>query len=189
VAAGPPREVRQSILDLLDRLPQAAAMVLDASYQVIAWNPLAAALLADFSALAPRDRNLFRRHFLPTDPVARHFGMSGADDFSVFAAGHLRAAAARYPDDPELRALIAELVENSAEFAALWAARPVSGTRHLRKTFDHPVVGPLTLNCDVLAIPDLDQHVVIYTAEPGSSTEEALRLLAVLGTQRMDVPS
>jgi len=53
----------------------------------------------------------------------------------------------------------------------------------------HPVVGPLTLNCDVLALPDLDQHVVIYTAEPGSPTDEALRLLAVVGTQRMNVPS
>jgi hypothetical protein len=28
---------------------------------------------------------------------------------------------------------------------------------------------------------------VIYTADPGSPSEESLRLLSVLGTQRMDV--
>ena len=156
---------------------------------MLAWNPLAAALLMDFSVLPPHDRNLIRRHFLPPDPALRHFGMSGADDFSVFAAGHLRAVATRYPDDPVLCELIAELVENSPEFATLWAARQVTGARHLHKTLNHPVVGPLTLNCDVLALPDLDQHVVIYTAEPGTPTDEALRLLAVVGTQRMDVPS
>lgn len=57
----------------------------------------------------------------------------------------------------------------------------------LRKTFDHAVVGPVTVNCDVLDVADLDQHVVIYTADPGSSSEEALRLLSVVGTQRLGV--
>ena len=58
----------------------------------------------------------------------------------------------------------------------------------LCKTIDHPVVGPVTVNCDVLDITDRDQRVVIYTATPGSPSEEALRLLSVIGTQRLDVP-
>ena len=57
----------------------------------------------------------------------------------------------------------------------------------LCKTFQHPLVGPVTVNCDVLDITDRDQRVVIYTAAPGSPSEEALRLLSVVGTQRMDV--
>lgn len=56
----------------------------------------------------------------------------------------------------------------------------------LCKTFQHPVVGPVTVNCDVLQITDRDQQVVLYTAAPGSPSEEALRLLSVIGTQRMD---
>jgi hypothetical protein len=56
------------------------------------------------------------------------------------------------------------------------------------KNFDHPVVGPITVNCDALDIADRDQRVVIYTAEPGPPAEQALRLLSVIGTQRMDVP-
>jgi len=70
-APGPPREVRQSILDLLDRLPQAAATVTSAMFEVIAWNDLAAALMEDFSALPRRHRNLARRLFLGPNPQGR----------------------------------------------------------------------------------------------------------------------
>ncbi|MEU9311894.1 helix-turn-helix transcriptional regulator [Streptomyces sp. NPDC048256] len=186
---GPSREVRQSIVDLLHRLPQAAAIVLSATYEVIAWNDLAAALLEDFSALPRRDRNLVRRAFLePWRGGTRLYSVSDADEFARTAAQHLRGAAGRYPGDPELTALIDELLTGSAEFAELWAAHEVTARPALCKTFDHPLVGLVTVNCDVLDITDRDQRVVIYTAAPGSPSEEALRLLSVVGTQRMHVP-
>ncbi|MFD7935782.1 helix-turn-helix transcriptional regulator [Streptomyces sp. NPDC059755] len=186
---GPSREVRQSIVDLLHRLPQAAAIVLSAAYEVIAWNDLAAALLEDFSALRRRDRNLVRRAFLePRRDGTRLYSVSDADEFARTAAQHLRGAAGRYPGDPELTALIDELLTGSAEFAELWAAHEVTARPTLCKTFDHPLVGLVTVNCDVLDITDRDQRVVIYTAAPGSPSEEALRLLSVVGTQRMNVP-
>lgn len=184
---GPSREVRQSIVDLLHRLPQAAAFVLSATYEVIAWNDLAAALMEDFSALSRRDRNVVRRAFLPQPDGRRLYSVSDADEFARTAAHHLRAAAARYPDDPELTELIAELLDGSEEFARLWAAHEVAARPTLCKTFDHPLVGPVSVNCDVLDITDRDQRVVIYTAAPGSPSEQALRLLSVIGTQRMDV--
>ncbi|WP_405966711.1 helix-turn-helix transcriptional regulator [Streptomyces sp. NBC_00015] len=186
---GPSREVRQSIVDLLHRLPRAAAIVLSATYEVIAWNDLAAALLEDFSALPRRDRNLVRRAFLePWRDGTRLYSVSDADEFARTAAQHLRGAAGRYPGDLELTALIDELLTGSAEFAELWAAHEVTARPTLCKTFDHPLVGLVTVNCDVLDITDRDQRVVIYTAAPGSPSEEALRLLSVVGTQRMDVP-
>lgn len=186
---GPSREVRQSIVDLLNRLPQAAAIVLSATYEVIAWNALAAALMEDFSALPRRDRNLVRRAFLePWPGGTRLYSVSDADEFARTAAQHLRGAAGRYPGDPELTALIDELLAGSAEFAELWAAHEVAARPTLCKTFDHPLVGLVTVNCDVLDITDRDQRVVVYTAAPGSPSEEALRLLSVVGTQRMNVP-
>ncbi len=184
---GPSREVRQSILDLLHRLPQAAAIVVSATHEVIAWNDLAAALMEDFSAVPRRDRNLLRRVFLGPHPQGRRlYGVSDADTFGRRAAQDLRAAAARYPDDPELTGLVSELLAGSEEFARLWASHDVSTAPTLRKTFQHPLVGPVTVNCDVLDISDRDQRVVIYTAVPGSPSEGALRLLSVIGTQRMD---
>ena len=188
-APGPPRTVRPSIADLIDRLPQAAAIVVSATYEVLAWNGLACALMEDFSALSPRDRNLARRVFLnPPVPGRRLYGVSDADEFARTCALHLRAAAVRYPDDPETAALIDELYSGSAEFAELWESRDVIAHPVLCKTFDHPVVGPITVNCDALDVADSDQRVVIYTPEPGSASEEAMRLLAVVGTQRLDVP-
>ncbi|MFC5827526.1 helix-turn-helix transcriptional regulator [Nonomuraea insulae] len=187
-APGPSREVRPSILDLLRRLPQAAAIVTSATCEVIAWNDLAAALMEDFSALSRRDRNLIRRAFLgPRVHGRRLYGVSDADEFARSSAQDLRAAAARYPDDPEVRELVRELLDGSEEFAWLWAAHDVARQPVMCKTFQHPMVGPVTVNCDVLDITDRDQRVVIYTATPGSPSEEALRLLSVIGTQRMDV--
>ncbi|KPI22218.1 helix-turn-helix domain protein [Actinobacteria bacterium OK074] len=186
---GPPREVRPSILDLLRRLPGSAAFVLSATCEVIAWNDLAAALMEDFSALPRRDRNLLRRAFL--GPRSADRPLYGASDIGAFARSatrQLRTAAGRYPDDPETTGLIAELLAGSAEFARLWAAHDVSAEPMPRKTLHHPLVGPVTVNCDALDIADRDQRVVIYTADPGSRSEEALRLLAVVGTQRLDVP-
>ncbi|GAA2608587.1 helix-turn-helix transcriptional regulator [Streptomyces tubercidicus] len=186
---GPSREVRQSIVDLLRRLPEAAAIVVSATYEVIAWNDLAAALMEDFSVLSRRDRNLLRRAFLgPHRNGRRLYGVSDADEFARTAAQQLRAAAARYPDDPEVTGLVSELLSGSDEFARLWAAHDVAARPTLCKTFAHALVGPVSVNCDVLDIADRDQRVVIYTAAPGSPSEEALRLLSVVGTQRMEVP-
>lgn len=188
-ARGPSREVRQSILDLLHRMPQAAAVVLSATYEVIAWNELAAALMEDFSALTRRDRNLLRRAFLGPQPAGRRlYGVSDSDSFARSAARVLRGTAARYPDDPEVRELVHELRTGSAEFEEIWLAHDVCLEPTPCRTFDHPLVGQVAVNCDVLDITDRDQRVVIYTATPGSSAEASLRLLSVIGTQRMDVP-
>ncbi|EST19221.1 helix-turn-helix transcriptional regulator [Streptomyces roseochromogenus] len=184
---GPSREVPQSILDLVHRLPRSAAFVTSALLEVLAWNELAAALMEDFSALSRRDRNLARRAFLGPLPGGRRlYGVSDADAFARHAARRLRTTAARYPDDPEVSALIRELLAGSEEFAGLWASHDVAAEPTLCKTFQHPLVGPVTVNCDALDLTDRDQQVVIYTAVPGSSSEEALRLLSVIGTQRMD---
>ncbi|RLL65980.1 helix-turn-helix transcriptional regulator [Streptomyces sp. Z26] len=186
---GPSREVRRSIADLLHRLPYAAAFVTSATYEVIAWNALAAALMEDFSALSRRDRNLARRAFLGPHPEGRLlYGVSDGEEFKRSVVRDLRAVAARYPDDPEVTGLVAELRVGSEEFDALWAAHEVCAEPTLCKTFRHPLVGTVAVNCDVLDIADRDQRVVVYTADPGSPSEDALRLLSVLGTQRMDVP-
>ncbi|MFJ4005968.1 helix-turn-helix transcriptional regulator [Streptomyces sp. NPDC090023] len=186
--SGPPREVRQSILDLLTRLPGTAAIVTSAIGEVLAWNDLAAALMEDFSALSRRDRNLIRRVFLDPHPDGPPlYGVSDRAEFARDSAQRLRAASARYPDSPEVSGLVAELLAGSEEFARLWEEYEVSVLPTLAKTFHHPVVGPLTVNCDALHVPDRDQRLILYTATPGSASEEALRLLAVVGTQRMDV--
>jgi transcriptional regulator with XRE-family HTH domain len=183
-ASGPSRIVRPSILELLHRLPLTAAIVVSAASEVIAWNDLAAALMEDFSGVSRRDRNLLRRALLDPHPHGmRLYGVSDVDEYARAATLDLRATAARYPDDPD----VAELVAESEGFARLWTSSEVSAQRAIRKSFQHPSFGLVTVNCDVLDLADRDQHVVLYTPGPGSPSEDALRLLSVLGTQSMDV--
>lgn len=85
---GPSPDVPDRVLDMIERLPLTAAIVLDAKYDVLAWNPLAAALLEDFSGLPRRDRNIIRLYFL-----GRLRNITSEGDFGQFAAGHLRTTA------------------------------------------------------------------------------------------------
>src|SRR3954454_20041861 len=76
------RDVRPSILALLERLPQTAGFVVSATFEVLAWNDLAAALMEDFAELAPPDRNLARRAFLGQARTgAPLYGVSDAAEF------------------------------------------------------------------------------------------------------------
>jgi transcriptional regulator with XRE-family HTH domain len=182
------RDVRPSILAVLERLPETAAIVVSAVHEVLAWNPLAAALMEDFGPLAPADRSLARKAFLAVgDREEPLYGVSDAAEFRHSVVTGLRAALARYPSDPGVTDLVAELRDGSSDFARLWARHDVQAAPMLTKTFRHPAVGDVTVDCDTLALPDRDQQLVLYTAPPGSRGAEALALLAVLGTERMDV--
>ncbi|MFD3455000.1 helix-turn-helix transcriptional regulator [Streptomyces sp. NPDC058691] len=182
---GPRSDVPDTVLNLLEHMTDIAAFVVNARYDVIAWNPLATALFEDFSAAPPARRNLITRHFLHPDPAARHYGMTGAEEFGRLAVGHLRAAAGRYPTDPQIRTMVGTLRKQSAEFAELWDGHHVENGSHHSKTMQHPLVGTLQLSCDTLAVPLRDQLLVCFTAERGSPSHEALRLLSVVGTQDM----
>ncbi|MEU7835915.1 helix-turn-helix transcriptional regulator [Nonomuraea sp. NPDC049129] len=178
------RDVRPSILALLERLPQTAAFVISATFEVLAWNDLAAALMEDFAELAPRDRNLARRAFLgPTRPDATLYGISDAVEFRHQVVMGLRSTLARYPSDPAVIELVDELRDASPEFARLWERHDVQAAPTLMKTFRHPVVGEIAVDCDSLALTERDQHLVLYSAPSGSPGVEALALLNVLGAE------
>ena len=177
--------VRPGVLYLLDRLADNAALVMSDTGDVLAWTPLAAAVFEDFSGLPPRSRNLYRRFFLAGDGGHR---LSAADR-EAGARAHvadLRATVARRPRDPTPRALVAELRAASPLFARLWDTHDVAVRRSDRKRIDHPVVGLLELDCEVLLTPEHDQRLVLHTAPPGSVTAQRLDLLRVLGLQALD---
>jgi len=179
---GPVRDVRPGVLHLLGRLDDTPAIVCDAKYDVLAWNPMAAALLGDFSALPPGDRNVVWRFFTDPDARARH-DADGARRFARESVADLRAASARYPGDSGVRRLVGRLLAASTEFRDLWAEQDVQVRRSAHKRLRHPAVGWLDLDCEALHDPDRDQWVVLYTAPPGTPSHDALRLLKVVGTQ------
>ncbi|MDX6354372.1 MAG: hypothetical protein QOF98_1275 [Streptomyces sp.] len=188
----PPREsgdsghVRPGLLLVLDRLYDTPAQVVTDFGDVLAQNPMAAALLGDVSARPPRMRNVVRRLF--TDPEGGL--LFAAEDHDRLARNHvanLRAVLAARPDDPRPAALVAELLAESPLFARLWAEHRVALRRSDVKRFHHQVVGELELDCEVLLSPQHDQRLIVYSARPGSDSYERLRLLRVVGLQDLSV--
>ncbi|MFI5618011.1 helix-turn-helix transcriptional regulator [Streptomyces sp. NPDC051567] len=170
------QRVRPQLQRLLDQLTDAPAMVLGRHMDVLAWNSLAAALIKDFGALSPPDRNYIRLAFLDPD-VRRLF-----DDWESTGrtcVAYLRMDAVQYPDDPRLAALVGELSVKDTDFRTWWAAHDVAEKSCGVKTFHHPVVGRLTVDWEMLGCTtDPDQQLMVMTAAPGSSSQESLRLLA-----------
>ncbi|MEU5299308.1 helix-turn-helix transcriptional regulator [Streptomyces noursei] len=172
-ATGAVRRVRPHVARMLERLPETGAIVTDATCGVVAWNPLAHALLG--GDLGRGTTNLARRRFLAEGRMPES---SSAEEFGHIVVARLRRAADRYPHDPQLAALLAELRAGSEEFGQLWETRPVHAPGHRTKILDHPTAGSLRLNCDVLLVPEDDQEVVLITAAPGSPSARTLRRLA-----------
>jgi len=170
--AGPARGVRPHVAALLDRMPGTGAIVTDAAYDVIAFNPLAEALLGSSLRTEP---NMARRRFLGD---GRPYANSAGEELGRVVVSRLRRSADRYPRDEQLARLLAELRDGSEEFRRIWDTAPVHAPGHRTKTITHPRLGPLRVACDVLVVPEDDQQVVLITAEPGSPTARALRLAA-----------
>ncbi|ASR37985.1 transcriptional regulator [Prauserella marina] len=186
-----PDRVSPRLRWLLDSMPGVPAMVLNRRCDVLAWNPLCAAIAFDFATIPPAERNIPRLFFLDEDDSrALH---PEWDKVVKELVGNLRAAAGHDPTDPELASLVGELSLRSETFRKLWAAQSVQekteGIKHIR----NPVVGDLLLHYQTLhvaaassASSEATQGLVVYTAEPGSETERNLGLLAswVAGTER-----
>ncbi|MDP9794260.1 hypothetical protein J2S43_002772 [Catenuloplanes nepalensis] len=182
---GPDEDVPAGTLRLIDRMGDAGVVVMNGACQVLAWNPLAAALFEDFSALGAGNRNFVRRYFLHPDPARRGYGMDDTPRFAGTAVSYLRIAAARYPRHAEIHELIRDLLAGSPEFARLWHDQELRIEHRSRQIVEHPEVGRLELDFEILTMPDRDQQVVLFTAEPGSPVYRALELLRVIGTQDM----
>jgi transcriptional regulator with XRE-family HTH domain len=176
---------RASTLRLLERLSDLPAVLIDAKGDVLAWNALAAALLGDFSAWPPGQRNLVWQRFLGGGGRVAHGSPEEEERTARESVASLRLAAARYPDDPGLRRLVDELRAKSPRFAELWEEGPVAERRSGRKSVRHPQLGLLELDCDALHVPDVDQRLIVYSAAPNTREAEALALLRVVGLQEV----
>ncbi|MGY1701473.1 MmyB family transcriptional regulator [Geodermatophilus sp. SYSU D00766] len=145
---------------------------------VLAANTLGRALHSQVFDAPRRPANIARFQFL--DPRARAFHPDW-DGAANTTAAILRTEAGRDPHDRDLRELVGELSTLSEEFRTRWAAHDVRIHRTGTKTFRHPAVGTLELVYHSTTLPTEgpeDLQLTAYTAEPGTASEDALRLLA-----------
>ncbi|MBO0768158.1 MAG: helix-turn-helix domain-containing protein [Solirubrobacterales bacterium] len=181
--------IRPSIRALIGQLGDVPGILVGRRGDVLVWNPAAHRLFAPdlaFDSVEHRSTrpNLCHRVFL--SDYAREFYVDW-EQKKKDAAAYLRVAAGRYPDDPEMAALVGELSMKSPEFARLWAGHDVRDCGQTTREFHHPDVGFLTLTEEVMPlVDDPGQRLMLISAEPGSASERALRLLAALAVRPGD---
>lgn len=146
------------------------AYVLDAKYDLLAWNELAALLLGE----PEPGFNVLRSVFTRPD---RHPYWSSPEKVAFIrgSVADLRAATARYPADPGIRELVAELLGTSPRFARLWDEHAVAVRRSIAKWIAHDDLGPLEVDAQYLHVAETDQRLVACTAPADSRTAEVFR--------------
>ncbi|MET8561022.1 helix-turn-helix domain-containing protein [Streptomyces flaveolus] len=179
----PAQQVRPAMRRLLGQL-HTPALILGRRLDILAWNQAAAALYTDFAAVPADRRNYLRLLF--TDPAIRGMHRDWTHD-ARDAVAALRMEAAADPDDPDLAVLVGELTVQDPDFRTWWAEHRVSSASHGTKRYRHPLVGDVTLDCDTWADPDgSGQRLMVLTAETGSPSHDALRVLAPWTTAPTD---
>ena len=164
----------QRVLDALDPSP---ALIRTATWDVIAWNRAASALLMDYGALPPEQRNMLRFVFL--DPRARsaHYDW---ESMARLVLGAFRLDSARAGAAAEVEPLVDELRRLSPEFKAMWNDNEVPRANHdAVKHLRHPVLGPIAVEMSAFAVdgrPDLT--LLVYNA---TTAEDAERFASLLG--------
>lgn len=165
---------------LLHSMGDVPAMLLGRFNDILAWNRSGHLLLAghlDFEAPRREEDRPNQLRLLFLDPHTRDLYANWENE-AALAVASLRYVAADYADDRRLAELVGDLSMNSTKFASLWAGHDVRLCTSGTKRFRHPQVGELELRYEVLHLPEGNgQRILTHTADPGSSSFAALRLL------------
>ena len=176
--------ISPGLLRIFDRLTDTPAEIVTELGETLRQTPIGVALTGDLTRYTGPARSIGYRWF--TDPETR--ALYHPDDHRlhsrVFAAGLRQTVALRGPDSwaAHLQHL---LHQRSEEFRAVWNDHEIGVRYNDTKRFVHPELGELHLSCQALIDPEQSHLLLVYTAVPGSESHEKLKLLSVIGTQRI----
>lgn len=143
-------------------------------------HQLAKLFLHDFTKERGTARSLAHWAFLA--PEARSFYLDW-DEVAADIVAILRRDASSHRNDRALNELIGELTVKSSDFRTWWAQHKVYECTTGKKRLDHPLVGRVDIDYQTFPVPEEpDQHLFVYSAQTGSPSDDALRILASLGT-------
>jgi len=175
--------VDPAILRVLDRLEDTPAIVVNDLGETLVENRLGAALLGTTTGLPGNERYQPWRWFMTGYERAK-YAPEEHERLARAQVAALRAAVgAAGPTDTRAAELIADLEANSADFRALWSLHEVASRWEDRKTFVHPELGRITVDCQVLHTTSQTQALLLFTAPTGSEDAQKLELLGVVGQQ------
>jgi len=171
----PDEGVTPRLRRVLDALDPSPALIRTAIWDVVAWNRAATAMLGDYGALPPEQRNVLRLMFL--DPRARD-AQYDWESVARFVVSAFRVDAARAGAAAEVEPLVNELCRLSPEFKAMWRDNDVRGVSEHVKHIRHPILGPLAFEYSAFAVdgrPDLS--LVIYNPATPADAEKIKSLI------------
>lgn len=173
-----PEGISPRLQRVLDTLEYSPAFIRTATWDVIAWNRAAAAVLTDYSTLPDGQRNVLRMMFRDSRVRAAQPNWQSVARYVVasFRADVARAGAAR-----NVQSLVDELCATSPEFAAMWRDNDVRGHGDGVKVLHHPIAGPLSMEFSAFAVdgrPDL--NMVIYNPATPADADNIRALLKSL---------
>jgi transcriptional regulator with XRE-family HTH domain len=182
----PPRAFRSDhaspgLLRVLERLDTPGQIVSDLGV-TLAQNRLAESLAGVQTHYTGLRRSMIYRWFTEPDQRAIH-PLEDHPKHSRIHVASLRAVHGRSVEDSEARELVDRLLTESEEFGTLWERHEVASRTGTMKRFLHPLVGPLTLDCQVLTAENVTERLIVFTASPGSEDADRLALLSVVGSQ------
>lgn len=169
------------MLRIFDRLTDTPAEIVTELGETLRQNRFGVALVGDLCRYTGASRSIGFRWF--TDPAARELYPGEDHDFysRMYVSGLRGVLALRGPGS-KAAALAEVLTAQSEEFRALWKEHEVGIRPREVKRYQHPHVGLLELNCQILLDPEESHSLLVYTAVPGTESYEKLQLLSVIGT-------
>lgn len=176
--------VSPGLMRVLDRLADTPAQVMTELGETLAQTPAARALFGDETRFEGLARSVGYRWFTDASARAVYPEEDHAMHSRAFAAD-IRTAHAKFGPRSRAAELVAALLDESPEFAALWAEHEVRSTHAREKRLQHPEVGVMDMQCQFLIDPEQGQTLLVLTATPGTESHERLQLLSVIGTQQI----
>lgn len=170
-----PRLIPSSLHRVIDHLGDTPVAVYDAVWRLLHWNRLFAAVFGDPTGATADDRNALIVQFESRNPRVRQTDTERAY-FEQSLAADLRTTSARYPNDPDVAALVSRMTGND-RFRNLWALRAVANHESAHKTAVHPEVGAIPLDANVLTTQNTDLRVVVLTPRPDTAARKKLKRL------------
>ena len=154
-------EVTPRLQRILDAFEYSPAFLRTPTWDVVAWNNVAARVLHNYGNVEPKQRNIVRMLF--TSPTIRSKNPNWEKDVR-FVVASFRADMARAGATAQMKDFVDELCRESEAFATIWRENDVQGTYgETPKLIHHPDYGKLQLDYSAFAIegrPDL--IMVVY---------------------------
>lgn len=164
---------------MLVRMSDLPLAVFAADWTLLHSTPLWRALFGAPSVRSDRSQNLIVQTFVENNIADIATAHGGPDTFERALVADLRRTAVALSGDIRFQAFIAEVRSHSPRFAALWDEGRAAAHQSLVKTVHNPLVGDVTLDCDVVTVPDSDIKLVVYSATESSPDAEKLDFLRV----------